>query len=189
MKKQMKTLMVAITCLALPAISIAQQPLEIPQGQDEPVVISPKIDRSPSRLFSAPGDQAGTQDQTVLLNSKYAGWQEAGIGTNGDRLSKDLRANWIMVDANGSFMGKVIPGEGAEISNMYVYLMNLGRLVKETAVSAEDGTFQFDNVREGLRDCWLGSQGLFCLRPEHPRQQPECGRFHADIGNGYGFSK
>ena len=161
MKSNSKILWTAILCMTTCNLAQAQLPSGTGQDQDDPVIISPGVDRSPLRPFQEPGDQPPAQDQTVLLNSKYAGWQEAGIGANGDRLSNELRANWVMVDSNGAFRGQVIAGEGAKTDNMVVYLMNRGRLVKETFLSA-DGEFKFDNVREGAYAIigW-GSKGFF----------------------------
>jgi hypothetical protein len=51
------------------------------------VIVRPEQDRSPTRPFRTPLDQQELPDQAVLLNTRFAGWQEAGIGTNRERLS------------------------------------------------------------------------------------------------------
>ena len=118
------------------------------QAQDENETIVPSEDRFPVRNFQAPRDRTENQGQSILINSKYAGWEEAAIGLGDNRISNQLRANWIMVDANGRFLGTVKPGKGASVKNMNIYLMHMGRLVKETGLD-EDGRFEFNNVRQG----------------------------------------
>ena len=53
-----------------------------------------------------------------------------------------------MVNDNGRFEGQVMPGEGADVANMNIFLLNKGRLVKETILD-EHGRFVFNNVRQG----------------------------------------
>ena len=78
-----------------------------------------------------------------------------------NRIEDTLRGNWIMVDANGRFDGQVIPGRNADTTNMNVFLMHMGRLVKQTTVD-QDGRFVFNNVRQGAYALtgW-GERGLF----------------------------
>ncbi len=162
----------AIACWALMAgFAVAQQPFDLqpepePEkqaAQEEPIIVRPNQNRAAGRQFQSPDDESEIPDQPVLLNAKFVGWEGAEPATKAARISKTLRANWIMVDSNGRFEGRVFAGEGADISNMTVYLMNMGRLVKETVVN-EQGVFQFSNVREGAYALvgW-GAKGFFAF--------------------------
>ena len=86
--------------------------------------------------------------QKVVLNDRYAGWNEASDGLGNRRIGEILRANWVMLGPTGVLEGTVRPVDGAEVAGMTVYLMNQGRLVKTSAVQ-EDGSFRFNNVRRG----------------------------------------
>ena len=164
-----RTCLAVLFCLAfVTSAAVAQQPFEsLPnedtsaEDQDEPILIRPEADRTPSRPYEEPTDEERAPDQVVLMNTDFASWQEVGTGVNGGRLSQDLRANWIMVDPNGRFEGRVYPGEGADVANMNVFLLNKGRLVKETFLD-EEGRFVFNNVRQGTYAIigW-GPNGLF----------------------------
>lgn len=118
------------------------------------------------------GDDVG-QEQNIMINSRYAGWQGAKIGTSRDRVGNDLRSSWLMVDNNGRFEGKVIPGAGADVSRMNVFLMNQGRLVKQTSLD-DSGRFEFNNVRQGAYALigW-GDRGFFAfgvnILPPNPK--------------------
>lgn len=100
--------------------------------------------------------------QMVMINSRFAGWEEASR-EGGDRVGERLRGNWIMVDSNGHFHGKVTPGDGADAAGMNIFLMNKGRLVKQTSVD-KDGQFEFNNVRQGAYSLigW-GDKGFFAF--------------------------
>jgi hypothetical protein len=165
-----KTFLAVAVCLStLSGAVVAQQPFDALPNTDaedasddeEPLIVRPGLDRTPSRPFRNPADQEDAPDQTVLLNADFAGWQEAGLGVKQNRVGKDLRANWIMVDDNGRFEGLVRAGEGVDVRDMNIYLMNMGRLVKETTVDSE-GRFNFTNVRQGAYSIigW-GSKGFF----------------------------
>ncbi len=91
------------------------------------------------------GDDLPTQ--SVEVNERFAGWQQAG-DIDGQRISDKLRANWVMLDRNGEFSGTVRGIDNAEVAGMTIFLMNRGRLVKTAAVQA-DGTFRFTNVQRG----------------------------------------
>lgn len=156
------------------ATPLQQDPLAVPLGprttsdtptQDDPV--NPPVIRpgTPGRLPVAPfrplQDRQPPSDQPVKLNSKFAGWQGANGAVTGKRIDSDLRGNWIMVDENGSFQGVVVPGKGADVTNMNIFLMHMGRLVKQTTVD-ESGRFSFTNVRQGpYAITGWGERGMF----------------------------
>ena len=100
--------------------------------------------------FSRPDEDLSEDEssQEVILNDRYAGWNEASDGLGQRRIGEILRANWVMLGPTGVLEGTVRPIDGAEVAGMTVYLMNQGRLVKTSAVQ-EDGTFRFNNVRRG----------------------------------------
>lgn len=117
-------------------------------------------DDLPERFGSE--DVVDSQTQNVLINSRYAGWEGVTFGGK-DRISEELRGSWLMVDNNGRFEGKVIPGAGADVSRMNVFLMNRGRLVKQTSLDF-NGRFEFNNVRQGAYALigW-GDKGFFAF--------------------------
>ena len=117
-------------------------------------------DDLPERFSSE--DIADSQKQNILINSRYAGWEGVSFGVK-DRISEELRGSWLMVDGNGRFEGKVIPGAGADVSRMNVFLMNRGRLVKQTSLDI-NGRFEFNNVRQGAYSLigW-GDKGFFAF--------------------------
>ncbi len=161
------TLIVTGLVVALFAENVqAQQPFNSdPRSTDqrEADTVRPEADRLPARSFQSPRDREETQGQTVLINSKYAGWEEASTGLGNQRISDTPRANWIMVDANGRFRGSVQPGRNANVATMNVFLMNMGRLVKQTSLD-ESGRFEFNNVRQGAYSLigW-GDRGFFAF--------------------------
>lgn len=162
---------VSISAAAAP---LQQDPLSVPlnprkplnkANQDDPTstpVIRPgSSGRLPVAPFRPLLDREPQSDQPVKLNANFAGWEGANGASTGKRVSEDLRGNWIMVDENGSFGGVVTPAEGADIANMNVFLMNMGRLVKQTTVD-ENGRFRFTNLRQGpyALTGW-GERGMF----------------------------
>lgn len=165
-KKLFGTLLAMFACLAIGLASnhslCAQPPFgtlpdellppsdETPEQPEEepPARLRPPADRAPIRPFDRPIDEEEVPDQPVKLNAKYAGWEGAGTGTGSKRLSDDIRANWIMVDENGKFSGRVVPMDNAAVGEMTVFLMNQGRLVKQAYVD-EQGMYEFTNVRQG----------------------------------------
>ncbi len=143
-----------------------ESPFPDEPGVDAELPKPPAQDRTieddlPERFSS--NDVSDSQEQNIMINSRYAGWQGAAMGAGDDRVGDELRANWLMVDNNGRFEGKVIPGEGADVSRMNVFLMNMGRLVKQTALD-ESGRFEFNNVRQGAYALvgW-GDKGFFAF--------------------------
>lgn len=131
------------------------------EDSDRIPIIRPGAGRLPIKPFSAPEDLAPQSDQRITVNAQYAGWESASEDASGSRIEDSLRGNWIMVDANGRFDGQIIAGRNAETANMNVFLMHMGRLVKQTTVD-EDGRFIFNNVRQGAYALtgW-GERGLF----------------------------
>ena len=136
------------------------EPSEEAQGDDIPI-IRPGAGRLPPEPFRSPIDLAPQSDQRVTVNDQFAGWESAAADSSDNRVEKTLRGNWIMVDANGRFDGQVIAGKDAETTNMNVFLMHMGRLVKQTTVD-QDGRFVFNNVRQGAYALtgW-GERGMF----------------------------
>lgn len=156
------SLLSAMICLSLvTGMAIAQQPNELPfetgaiqdtpqdnAGLQEPVIVRPTQDPAPRRPFGGAQDLEDPQNQETLVNVRYAGWEEVTQTIAGERISDTIRGNWVMIDENGRFDGRVTPGRDADISNMNVFLMNKGRLVKQTIIK-RDGRFEFTNVRQG----------------------------------------
>ena len=131
------------------------------QDPDDIPIIRPGTGRLPIQPFNPPADLAPQSDQRVTVNDQFAGWESASEDSSGDRVKGSLRGNWIMVDSNGRFDGQVVAGKNAETTNMNVFLMHMGRLVKQTSVD-QDGRFVFNNVRQGAYALtgW-GDRGLF----------------------------
>ena len=132
-----------------------------PDNLDRTPVIRPDAGRLPITPFRPPSDLAPQSDQNVVVNSQYAGWESASSDASADAITDELRGNWIMVDATGRFEGQVIAGKNADVANMNLFLMHMGRLVKQTTVD-EEGKFVFNNVRQGAYALtgW-GERGLF----------------------------
>lgn len=155
------SLLIAMICLSLVAgMAIAQQPTgsafapgavqDLPAndaGIQDPVIIRPPAETT-RRPFVSPQDQDESEDQAILVNTRFAGWQEVTETVQGERISDLLRANWIMVDPNGRIEGSVAAAEDADVAQMNLFLMNKGRLVKQTTIST-DGRYEFTNVRQG----------------------------------------
>lgn len=88
------------------------------------------------------------QDQKILVREKFAGWNEAGTGTNGDAIGDELRANWVMLGNNGLLQGQVLGGATVNAAKVPVYLLSRGRVLTQTRTDAE-GNFSFNNVQQG----------------------------------------
>lgn len=172
------SMLLSAVCVAmLSTTTWAQQPFEplpnsgdeaapadaVDQDQDRPLLVRPSDNPLPQQPFTAPKDRERVQDQTVVVNTRFAGWEEAGLDRGANRLGNQIRGNWIMVDSNGRFDGTVIPGGDAEVENMNIFLLNMGRLVKQTRVDA-NGQFEFNNVRQGAYSLigW-GPNGIFAF--------------------------
>ena len=78
----------------------------------------------PIEPFARPDDGDEDPDQPFEVDVKFAGWEGAGVGGEDGQLSDDIRSNWIMVDANGRFEGRVVPTDNAVLGNMSVFLLN-----------------------------------------------------------------
>jgi hypothetical protein len=159
-KPSFYSMLAGLICLSLTTIAVAQQDRPT---EDGPVIIRPGDERLPRRSFTAPQDRDPIPDQVILINSKYAGWETANGALSGSRIGKELRGNWIMVDQNGRFDGTVVAGKNANVERLNVFLMHMGRLVKQTNLDAE-GRFEFNNVRQGAYSLigW-GDQGFFAF--------------------------
>ena len=88
------------------------------------------------------------QDQKILVREKFAGWNEAGTGTNGNAISEQLRANWVMLSNNGLLQGRVLGGATVNAAKVPVYLLSRGKVLTQTRTDA-DGNFSFNNVQQG----------------------------------------
>ena len=152
---------VASCLLALTSFGIlpaAQDPFDLPEleeqdvpvrpAQDQPPVIRPVEPARRPMPFEVPLDVTDVPGQKVVVRDRFAGWQQAGRSDDGRRLSNALRANWVMLDVNGGMSGQVLPIGEADVTDMTVYLLHKGRIVKETIVSS-DGRFEFNNLTEG----------------------------------------
>lgn len=116
-------------------------------GDDDELVVRPQQGGGAGE-FQDPGDEDSSPGQSVVVNSKFAGWEQAGPSSGGRRLSKELRANWIMVNANGRFTGQVLPAKDASVEDMIVYLVQSGRVNREARID-KNGMFEFSNIAEG----------------------------------------
>ncbi len=171
-----QSVLIAMVCVSLlTGVTLAQQPFDtLPDAsqpaapadaadvpQDDPLTVRPSESRLPTRPFSPPLDRAPIQDQSVVVNTRFAGWEAASTTVNGNSITNLLRGNWIMLDPNGRFEGQVITASDADSKNMIVFLLNMGRLVKQTRVDAE-GRFDFNNVQQGAYSLvgW-GPNGFF----------------------------
>ena len=126
-----------LICLPLISSQVVAQDLNAPGG-------SGTLD-----LGSGVSTNSDFMEETRnFVNPRFAGWQEVTHVASGDRVSDTLRGNWIMVDSNGRFDGSVTAAAGADVSRMQIFLLNRGRLVKQTTLNA-GGRFEFNNVTQG----------------------------------------
>ncbi|MFT5302755.1 MAG: hypothetical protein ACI87E_003798 [Mariniblastus sp.] len=177
-KNLIKSSLIAVSCLSLASSdAFAQQPTFgalpatpanqglTPEGDGTGALIRPGQDLGLRAPFDEPDDLDEVQGQSVVLNAKFAGWQSPSGATGEDKRISDeeLRGNWVMVNPNGRFRGTVVPAAGAGVENMNVFLMNMGRLVKQTNLGI-DGRFEFNNVRQGAYSLigW-GDRGFFAF--------------------------
>ena len=150
-----------LTIPLVPRPSPDDTPDENQNDQDRIPIIRPESGRLPTTPFRPPADLVPQSDQDVVINSDFAGWESASAEESVSPVAEELRGNWIMVDSTGRFDGRVIAGKNADTANMNLFLMHMGRLVKQTTVD-EDGGFVFTNVRQGAYALtgW-GPRGLF----------------------------
>jgi hypothetical protein len=78
------------------------------------------------------------------VNPKLAGWQEAGLGTDGGRIESVLRANWVAIDDQSAIHGQIL-GETGPIT---VHLLRNGFLEAQ-ATTSEEGEFVFESTSPG----------------------------------------
>ncbi len=158
---------------AITTVVSAQQPfdnlpteqLQDPPPQDQEPIRIPSDSPDPGSAFTDPQADFMDQepDQRVEVDERYAGWQAAGIGTNGGRLSNSIRANWVMADSNGLIQGTVRGIDGAETRGMLIYLLNQGRLVFRVTTD-DQGNFELNNVVEGAYSLvGIGDNAFFCF--------------------------
>jgi hypothetical protein len=85
----------------------------------------------------------------VMVNEKFAGWQQASDRTLGRSIDDSIRSNWVMADETGRVGGVVYGTEGADLGGLKIYLLRNGK--EETNVVPNDeGQFSFPNVRPGV---------------------------------------
>lgn len=151
-----------------------QDPFQVPTGssatgQDDPFQL-PGVPPLPGE---DPTSVEPRSFQDVLVNEKYAGWDQASDGTTGSRLDETIRAQWVMADESGKVGGVVYGIEGADIGNLTIYLLNNGREVTNIRPQ-EDGTFVFANVRQGVYSLigW-GDNAFFAFGVNILRYNPE----------------
>jgi hypothetical protein len=126
-------------------IPTQQNPQDDEKKTSDPVVIDVDQIRPPGTEQELPTTlQERGPGQKVLVNEKFAGWKQAGHGTNGDSTMDTLRSNWVVIGSTGLIRGLVI-GNAAKIP---VYLLSGGR-VQATTWTDADGAFTFNNVRQG----------------------------------------
>ena len=114
----------------------------------------------PIEPFARPDDENEDPDQPFEVNVEFAGWEGAGVGGESGQLSDDIRSNWIMVDSNGRFEGRVVPMDNAVLGDMAIFLLNRGRLVKQEFID-ENGMYAFKGVRQGSYALIGWSDGAF----------------------------
>ena len=146
------SILTTLICLPLVSSQVAAQDLNAPGGLEGSGL---------SLGVSASADL--TEEARNMVSPRFAGWQEVTHVASGDRVSETLRGNWIMVDSNGRFEGSVTAAAGADVSRMEIFLLNRGRLVKQTTLNA-GGRFEFNNVSQGAYSIigW-GENGFFAF--------------------------
>ncbi len=147
-----RSILTTLICLPLVSSQVAAQDLNAPSGLGGSGL---GLEESANEDF--------TEETRNMVNPRFAGWQEVTHVASGDRVSETLRGNWIMVDSNGRFDGSVTAAAGADVSRMQIFLLNRGRLVKQTALNA-GGRFEFNNVSQGAYSIigW-GENGFFAF--------------------------
>ena len=81
---------------------------------------------------------------TRMVNKRLVGWQEAGLGANGDRIGQTLRANWIMLNEFNGIDGQIV-GIGSPLT---VHLLRDGFVVGRSMTTA-DGSFRIESASPG----------------------------------------
>ena len=146
------SILTTLICLPLVSSQVVAQDLNAPSG----------LGGSGLGLeISANSDL--TEETRAIVNPRFAGWQAVTQVASGEQVSDTLRGNWITVDSNGRFDGSVTAAAGADVSKMQIFLLNRGRLVKQTTLN-DGGRFEFNNVSQGAYSIigW-GDNGFFAF--------------------------
>lgn len=80
----------------------------ISRTQDE----VPPQDPAAQQLENLPLPPA-VEEPEVYVEDRFVGWQGVGTGTGTNRLTDELRANWVMVNDNGLLAGQVLGLKGS----------------------------------------------------------------------------
>ena len=151
---------------SLPDVALPPPTEDTGDGDEIDDILGDSIPRArppavrPIEPFSRPDDGVEDPDQPFEVNVEFAGWEGAGVGGESGQLSDEIRSNWIMVDSNGRFEGRVVPMDNAVLGEMTVFLLNRGRLVKQEFVD-ENGIYSFKGVRQGAYALIGWSEGAF----------------------------
>ena len=101
-------LMIVLT-ISLPHRLAASTPQDLgnllPPGRQVPPQVPPQDTRE---SLPAPGTGSTLDREILLIEDRFAGWQQAGLGQKVERLDEKLRAHWVMVDDNGLLTGRVL---------------------------------------------------------------------------------
>ncbi len=81
---------------------------------------------------------------TRQVDKRLVGWQQAGLGTEENRIDNQLRANWIVLNKSEGINGRLI---GVE-EPVTVHLLRGGFLVGK-ATSDSNGNFEFETASPG----------------------------------------
>ncbi len=91
-------------------ISIPQR-LAASAPQDLGSLLPPGNQAPPQDLpesLPTPGTGSTLDREVLLIEDRFAGWQQAGVGEKVERLDERLRAHWVMVDDNGLLSGRIL---------------------------------------------------------------------------------
>ena len=92
------------------SISIPQR-LAASAPQDLGNLLPPGNQAAPQDLpesLPTPGTGSTLDREIQLIEDRFAGWQQAGLGEKIERLDEKLRAHWVMVDDNGLLTGRIL---------------------------------------------------------------------------------
>ncbi len=78
------------------------------RAQDEATQDSATQQDAAAQLESLPLPVQERVEVEVFVEDRFIGWQGSGEGVAAERLSNELRANWVMVDDNGLLAGQVL---------------------------------------------------------------------------------
>lgn len=80
-----------------------------------------------------------------IIDKSIVGWQQAGTGVDGERISDEMSANWVVLNANHGLSGQVAGATGP----VTVHLLR-GGFVVSSVTSDELGNFEFETATEGV---------------------------------------